>query len=406
MKHTLIPLCALLAVTAAATAQDSPQADPFLDAVREHTHALTLDGRVMSGPGAAFLRARMDEADLFAMGEQHGTADIAEFATALYAYGADRGYGAYVMEVGPHSAPLAEALLEQGPDRFEAEARRHAGGLAFPFLFYAEEAALARLAATHGAAAQTALWGVDQEFVASGSLHAERLAQLAQTDAERDAAEAFAQAVNENMMAIGAGRPEPLNALAEAFAGNEDALGLIAALQVSNAIYAPFTGRGGSVYTANDRRERYMREMFLGHAARAEAAGDMPQKLFFKFGGNQMMRGRTRTHVMGFAAFLDEWAFATGRSFYNIMVECRGGQVTDPRSGSHAPCEAYLAREDSPFTAASPNGQAVVIDLAALRPIAARMADSLDGDVVNTVFAYDALVILPGVAPAGLIAAE
>jgi hypothetical protein len=398
----LTSIIGALVLAVPALAQETDARREFIAAAEAAMMPLDLDADGMGGEGAGFLRERARAAELVMMGEQHATADIARFATHLYNDIADAGFGAYVAEIGPWSAAIAEPYLESGLSSFADEARQRAGGLGYPFLFFTEDAELAQAVVTHPSASETALWGVDQVFIAAGPILAPWISARAVTPDQIAAAIAFEDALAENPMLIGAGQPDNFDALERAFADDEDVSALVRAMQLSNEIYAPFTGRGGSGYLANHARETFMREQFLRHVDRARAEGDMPERLFFKFGGNHAMRGRTPTHVMGFGGFIEEWGRINGFSYFSLMAECRGGEARNPQSGETGPCQSYLVGPDTLLGQALPD-TAVVIDLVALRRPAIAAQAHLDPQVFDAIFAFDALVILPDVAAAGMI---
>jgi hypothetical protein len=400
-KLIVLTLLGSGAANAAQTASIDPQA-LFEAAFWSATMPITVGDDAIEGPGADFLIARASEADLVMMGEQHATADIANFGRLFYGQIADLGFGAYVAEIDPWSAEAAEDLLDIGLSEFIEDARHRAGGLGYPFLFFHEDAALAHAIVTHPAAAETALWGVDQVFIAAGDLLVEWIEARAQTDAQIAAIHAFAAALGEDPMAIGSQPADILDDLELAFEDQADVSELLAAMRLSNAIYAPFTGRGGSIYTANHARESWMRDRFLAHVERAIAEDDLPERLFFKFGGNHAMRGRTPTHVMGFGGFIEEWGRIRGRDFFNFMVECRGGDMSNPQSGAATDCASYFIDPESWLAQLLPDGP-VVVDLRAMRPAAIAARSQLDTTAFDAIFAFDVLVVLPDVQAARLV---
>lgn len=389
-------------VANAAQTTDSDPQDEFETAFRAAMMSITVGDDVIEGPGADFLIAQASQAELFMMGEQHATADIAHFARLLYGEIAEMGYGSYVAEVDPWSAMAAEALLDAGLSDFIADARQRAGGLGYPFLFFHEDAELAHAIVTHSDASETALWGVDQVFIAAGELLAEWISERAQTDGQIAASQAFAAVIADDPMAIGSQPGDILNDLDLAFADQTDVSELLTAMRHSNAIYAPFTGRGGSIYAANQARELWLRDRFLAHVERALAEDDMPERLFFKFGGNHAMRGRTPTHVIGFGGFIEEWGRIEGLNFFNFMVECQGGEMSNSQTGAVTPCQSYMIGADSRLAELLPDGP-VVVDLRAIRPAAIAARSSLDTAEFEAIFAFDALVVLPDVEAASLV---
>jgi hypothetical protein len=390
----------LIAALVASTAQ--AQESALAEAVRDNARPLVFSEGGLSGDGGDWLNAQAANAHLVGFGEQHATADIARFAQAWFVDLDQAGFDHAVIEVGPWGTRAAEALLRDEVGAFEADAAVRADGLAYPFLFFQEEADLARMIVNRQTSGGPALFGVDQEFIAGGSILAERLAELAETPQQTDAVDTFAAALADNAWLLGAGDPEAFDPLATAFAsGPAEAQALIAEMQRSNRIYAPFTGRGGSGLLANTEREEGMRQYFLEAWTEISETSTESPRVFFKFGGNHLMRGHTNTHVPGFGGFLAEWGFAQGFDFFNVMVDCDGGEVTDPRSGAASACESYFPLEGSPFAGLSDAGP-VVIDLVALRRTAVRDG-SLDPKLTRLILAYDAYVLLPDVAPATLV---
>jgi hypothetical protein len=396
--HFITGILAASLLASTSQAEDSVLAA----AAREATRPLAISADGLSGTGGDWLNAQADLAHLVGFGEQHATADIALFAQAWFSDLDAQGYDHAVIEVGPWSTRAAEALLRGAPGEFEADVAARADGLAYPFLFFQEEADFARDVVARHEMPGPALFGVDQEFIAGGTILAERLALLAQTAEQRDAVHAFSAALAENAWLVGAADGEVFDELSTAFAGGPaEARDLVAEMQRSNRIYAPFTGRGGSGLLANTEREEGMRSYFLDAWATIAASRSNTPRVFFKFGGNHLMRGHTNTHVPGFGGFLAEWGFARGLGFFNVMVDCDGGLMTDPRSGEASACESYFPLEGSPFEGLAADGP-VVIDLVGLRSTAAR-DEALDPRILRLILAFDAYVLLPDVAPATLI---
>ncbi|MDP2733593.1 MAG: hypothetical protein Q8O63_10880, partial [Hoeflea sp.] len=233
-------------------------------AARENTYPLSFSAEGLAGPGGDFLNAAATRAGITGMGEQHASADIARFATAWYADLNEMGYGHAFIEIGPWGTRAAEALLRQPAGVFEADAAARADGPAYPFLFYQEEADFARSVVQAHDGRGAALWGLDQEFIAGGSILADRLEQLAGSSRQRAAVAGFRTALEETPWLVGMGAAGSFDALEAAFAdGNREAVALIAEIQRSNRIYAPFVGQGGSVYEANYVREDGMKGYFL-----------------------------------------------------------------------------------------------------------------------------------------------
>ncbi len=378
--------------------------DRVAEAIEAATMPLLVSEAGLAGPGGDWLNRRAGDADLVALGEQHATADIARFAAAWFVTLDGAGYDHAVIEIGPWSTRRAEALLRRPGRAFEQDALSRAGGLAYPFLFFQEEADFARMVVERHDGDGPALFGVDQEFIAAGSLLTEILAEYASTPDQAAAVQAYAGRLETAPFALGQAGPDQFEALAAAFAdGPAGARNLVAEMQRSNRIYAPFTGRGGSALLANDERELGMKTYFLEAWAQIAAEAGPDARIFFKFGGNHVMRGHTRTHVSSLGNFLAEWSVLTGRRFFNVMADCQGGAMLDPRARTAQPCQSYFDIQGTPFEDLAAQGP-VVIDLAALRPVLLGEQE-LSAELRQLLLAFDAYVIFPEAEAARFIGA-
>ena len=392
MLKTLISSTAVvLAASLAAFAQDP---DPLAEAISANTHALSFTRDALAGPGGMLLNQAALDADVLAVGEIHGAADVADFAQGWYAAFDAAQPAAYATEIGALSAPYAaQAMAEGGVDAFRSHVESLPNPLAYAFLFYEDEARLAAHAVTsHGPGA---LWGLDYEFTASGALFAGIFLDLAETRAQIEASEQFAASAADPMM-VGAVEPEAFDGLAEAFDGVAQAEAIIEALRFSNAAYQPFMGRGGSGWVANHIREQRIKANFLDHW---QAMAERHRRVFIKLGAGHLMRGVSPTRISSLGNFLTEWGFSEGVSVYSAFVTCDGGETRNPLSGAAHDCGRPMI-EGTRFEGLASDGP-VVVDLAALRPT--RAAGRASEDERALIFGFDALVILPDVAPSTIL---
>ncbi len=397
---------ALVAISALAMSVQPGAAPerPSSEIIADHRLAIAGDGQVFSGPGWDRLLAEAEAAQFFMIGEQHATADIARFATALHAELARRGYSHAALEIGPWSTEFAEQQVRSGTGRLREYIKAPGHGFTLPFLFFQEEIDLVEQVVRASPDREHALWGVDQEFIGSGPIVAVLLRDLADNPAERAAAAEFAGRSSADPMLVGSIDADALDRLTEAFAGNPPALELIAALKLSSEIYAPFLGRpGSSAYEGNLRRENYMKTNFVRHFAEAEARLGAPPKVFMKFGGYHAMRGMTGTNVPGFGNFIAEWGLPRGFSMVNIMIDCAGGDALDPQTNRPGPCDPYFGPETL-IGAMARKDRMTLIDLRALRPGLRRMTD-LDPLSRQTILAFDYYLVIENVRAATPVAA-
>ena len=293
------------------------------------------------------------------------------------------GYDRSALEIGPHSAREVERVIRSGSGRLAAAMRTPERDFSIAFLFWAEESALAEQMVGLSPARADALWGLDQEFVGSLAWLLPRLETAARTPAQRAAVADLRARAAADPMALGNLPAEALTPLGAAFPGNA----LVADLLLSNRIYAPFTGRGGSGLEANTLRETYMKRNFLSLFEAAERRSGRPPRVFLKFGANHMMRGFSTTNIPSLGNFIAEWGLSRGFGTVNIFIDCVGGAQNDPRSGANSPCDSSdMLPADSPLHDMG-EGRLALFDL---RPLRARIGRAeVDPLTRRLVLAFD-----------------
>lgn len=401
VRRLLITVAAMFSAPAAA--QQADNSDALRAAIDENRLEIERDAAgSLSGPGWDRLIANASEAQFFLIGEQHATADIGEIAGAMYRALDDHGYNYMAMEVGPYGMAAAETMAREGTLRDYIA--RPGNALVIPFLFYSEDLAIVEDAARLSDAPSGIFWGIDQEFIAGGPLIAARLEGLARTEAQRAVVADFAALTAANPMAVGAAQPDEFAALRAAFDTGEDrdALEIIDAILLSNSIYAPFTGRGGAIYPANLIRENYMKDNFLRAFERIEARDGTPPRVYFKFGANHMMRGLSSTNVPALGNFLAEWGRTRDFGVVNVMIDCLGGEMRDPRSGETRPCESYLLEQGSLIREAAGGAPLTLIDLRPLRALIRRNTE-IDAGSRTLIFGFDFYLGVANVRPATMV---
>ena len=388
--------------SAAAIIQAAPAPPPAPDPVTELSKNVIPIVEAARGEfsGAGWDRLIADGAasHFFMIGEQHGVADIVRFGASAQRALAARGYTHAAYEIGPWSTDVAERLARSGDGKLARYLTQPEKTLSIPFLFEQEEVDLAEQIVRNSPDKVDALWGLDQEFVRSGAVAVDLLGGWATTSAERAAIEAYSAKLASNPDLVGAAAWSESEALEKAFANNAKASELIAALKLSNEIYAPFTGRGGSGYGGNLRRETYLKANFVRSFTAAEKRNGRAPKVFLKFGGYHAQKGFTGTNVPGLGNFLYEWGLAKGQGFTNIMVECVGGEAHNPFKGSSAPCQPYF-RADSAIAKLPKPERLTLIDLRPLRPLLRRMT-ALDQESRQLILSFDYYLAIKDVKPA------
>lgn len=400
-----VSVCFLVMAAAIAVAQDDADAE-LRQLIAAHTHRVILEKGVLQGDGARFLRSQIADTHFFLVGEQHATADLAHLAMALWNEAHDVGYEYHAIEVGPSGTERIEALLRTaGRDALRSYQLQDDNLLTFPFVFFTEEAELLQAVVQDSQDQERALWGLDQEFIAGGRVVLQQLAALATTDAQRRAVGQAQLQAADSLMWLGMSPPETFQPLADAFADNVAGKKLVDAILLSNAIYAPFTGRGGSVYTANDIRERYMKTNFVHYFREAEERMRHKPRVFLKLGANHLAAGHSPTHVLTLGTFLNDFALLEELQTFSLLLDCQGGLSRDPRTEETEECSSYFLGADSNLAALLPEEQMALVDLRSLRPYMKKFED-WDERSRQLLIAYDGVIFVKDVAPATTVGHE
>lgn len=396
---------ALLAATSTPAQEPESPDNALMEIARANTLEITRteDGR-LTGEGWERLIADAASAQFFMIGEQHATADIAEIETAIYRGLVDHGFNYMAVELGPWSTRYAETLIRESDDYMSAIRTAPGDGYALPFLFFAEDAELVQQVVRLSPSPSETLWGVDQEFVAAAPLLIPMIEALARTDAQHAVLASFDELAASNPMAIGAEAPDLFAALRAAFDTGEDdnALEMVDAIILSNRIYRPFMGSGEPTYPANLLRENYMKRNFVDHFERIERRDGSPPRVFLKFGANHVMRGRSLTNVPAMGDFIVEWGRSRDFRAVNILIDCLGGEATEPLSGATIPCESYMLDEGSLLARLAEGQSLTLIDLRPLRA-AVRRGSTIDAGTRDLIFAFDYYLGVADVSAATLI---
>ena len=355
-----------------------------------------------AGPGWDWLVQQARDARFTLIGEEHGVAETAQLAGALFNTLRGSGYSRMAIELSP--------IIAQD---IEAAGRRY--GLQGILDFFAvpttwspmylrEEAQF--LAAVIGAAPRNerVLWGCDREIFSDRYLIA-RLepkvpprAREAFTRLKGASANAWAQ---QTPFLFSQQDPAVVSAVRAAWPhADRESDTILRTLEETLAINA--VGRTGTAWDSSDRRARWMRNCL---AERLREERGSPPKVLMKFGYNHMIRGANYVNIFDLGAMTDEVAALGGARAFHILVLPGPGSrqaVLGPgRSFGSVSSDEFdeFRAGDQRLTRVLPNANATgheVIDLRALRPLAMRGLESWNSDVVRTIHGYDAAVIWKG----------
>jgi len=371
---------------------------------RRHYYPLTAsaDGTQFSGAGWERLRVDIGKSQFVLLGENHGTAQMPQFAAAV---ARELKPAVYVGEIDSYVARKVVELTAQ-PGEPSAYLRQHPSALCFAGM--AEEFELIR-----GLRAQHArIIGIDQVFAASaGPLYAQLAAEVkgraGRAYFSREAARYQAQdLINEQqqrpyytMIKQSPGSIDSLLALTQ---GERPATQQLA--QDYAASYRIYTGKGGN----HQRRLNLMKRNLLHELKPYQtAAGLNTPPMLFKFGGVHLGRGIS---PIGFGAYYDvgnlvqNLADVQGKQSLHVLVLGKQGRQLATLNPAHT------AKLSVPYTQADYNDEApikaftdqvngpawVAFDLRPLRDALTEGKLHLDKPALERlVLGYDYLVVIP-----------
>jgi hypothetical protein len=363
------------------------------------------DGR-LAGPGARWLLQRASKSQFVFVGEDHGIAQIPQFASALWHELTPLGYKHVAVEEGPWVIALADKYVR----RSDKKAIQTYKTSVVPNLEYGSDehfAFLDVLRSTSQGSKIPTVWGLDQEMRIVPLLN--RLLTLAPDNgAVRAVNSLLSKTIRSDKEGIGSlglfyGYRDDILAIRKAFGtrATAEARQLIDAMEISDRLYdnnrrasSELTG-----YESNREREEMMKDLFLRQYRTAQQSGERIPKVMLWFGEYHGVRGISPTNVVSLGDFLSGLAQYNGRGFLNIAVTCgrnglRSGTGHDVGSvGKDIPCGADEAEWAQPMLKAA-KWKWTLFDLAAIRPALHAGAVKAGPPFSTLVFQYDSLLVI------------
>ena len=398
-RHSLL----LLSLVATSAAAQAPQ-DRLLSALQSNRLALTLtDGRP-AGPGWDLLVREAGNARFTLIGEEHGVAETAQLAAALFTALRPSGYSRFAVELSPAIAQDAEAAARrngvQGVEDFLKTPNL------FTFYNLHEEAQFLAHVVQNAPRDARVIFGFDREIFNDRYLIAKlepkvppaaRAAFARLKEASTNAWAQNARTGNPDDMFILAADSGLVSALRAAWPNpDRESDVVLRSLEASMAVET--LERTGGAWPYMERRARLGRDNFA-----ALLRGDSA-KLLVKFGYKHMNRAANYLNSFDIGAMADEVAALTGeRAFHILVIPGPGSRQAVLGAGGFGSIATDSVDEmragDQRLTRVLANANASgheVIDLRPLRRLAMRGLESWNADVVRTIHGYDAVVIWKG----------
>jgi len=384
-------------------------AERLLEALRGNRLPLTM-GDVPAGRGWDWLVQQARDARFTLIGEEHGVAETAQLAAALFNALSGSGYSRMAIELSPIIAQDIEAAARR--NGLQGILNFFAAPDTWSPMYMREEAQFLAAVVKAAPRNERVLWGLDREIFSDRYL----ISKL-ETKVPPRAKESFTRLkeASTNAWARHKQNPSPENifclsqdpavvtAVRTAWTNpDRESDMILRTLEESLAIST--AARTMSAWAYGERRAQWKRYNLSARLKEEQGRGS-PPKVMFKFGYNHMIRGANYVNIFDVGAMTDEVAALSGSRAFHILVL--------PGPGSHqavlGPGRSFVSVSSDEFdefragdqrlTRVLSNANATgheVIDFRALRPLAQRGLDSWNPDVVRTIHGYDAAVIWKG----------
>jgi hypothetical protein len=386
----------------------------FTEALKKNRGAISVQDGKLAGPSAEVLRGALADAQFVAMGEDHGTRQIPEFAAALCAELAPHGFHHLGLEVGTYVAPDLEKMARSadGAKQLAEFEKKYPETIAF--YNWREEFAMLQKCENAASPGHMTIWGMDQEFMGATGFLADKI--LA-TNPGPDATAAVEALLKENGEARAAaaksGSPgdlfmmtakqEELDHVRDLLKkqGKPEAQKLFDAFLVSREIYQK--NMTADYYKSNRQRALLMKKNFSEPFASSTQANGVLPKVFFKFGAYHMYRGINPLHSSELGNLIGEAAEANQlKSVHILIVGVKGEQLHFVGIGKPAEAGALdlAGDKDSPFLFFKPlfgtqvENSWTLYDLRALRDGFSKYG-KIDPELERVIFGYDFVVLIP-----------
>ena len=353
----------------------------------------------LTGPGADWLRQQLRGTRFVMLGEEHGSAGIAEFSTALWRDLADEGFDHVAIETDPWIAGFTEAQLRSDGQQGLARAIAAIPGvIALPFYAWDAEAGfLDTVLRTAPKRRSATLWGLDQVFLGGATPLLQDIAREARSPAARAlATDLLPLAVKKDFLpGIGRQRLPELESLLRD--DRPDLLARVSAMRESGEIYRAFVTDDREAWPANLQREHLMKRNLIAAMRHAEERDRSVPRVLFKFGTYHLPRGLSPTLVPTLGSFAAAWAEARGEQTVNIAVACGPKGRIATFTGGDEPCASGFAEYFGDSAKTLARGPIAVIDLRIWKQRPSRWAGMPDVGR-HIIEGYDVLVVVDGTA--------
>lgn len=398
----------LAGISAFATVSYAEEASPpsFASRLARVSAPLQVKPDGLSGAGALVLSDAVAASRYVLIGESHMTREIPVFTTQICRLMAPSGLTAMAIETGPEAAHLIDAAMrsEDRETRIGDFLNTHPDGVAF---FNGRDEVRMAGDCANAAGPGFELWGLDQEFLGSGSHLLQEMLASGPGPISRSALTGLnVQSQDATAAALASGSPLDLfllsvpqadldhAAVAVAQDGGARAQYLFGLLTESRAIYQASQSRQGD---PNGRRARLMKRTFAAQLAENPGA-----RVLMKFGAWHFYKSLNPLDQRDLGAYVAERAEGEGVTALHIMVPgARGDYAGYAGVGRPKAVKSFDMDSEDPdwrkdVVLAHPTefaaGSWILVDLRALR---AEGLSSAPAEWRELALGYDIAILAP-----------
>lgn len=397
--------------SAPVTAQDTLDSDSsttLKQVLQKNKYPVELAGGELKGQGGQWLLEQSKEATVVTVGEIHGTQEIPALVKALIGDLQEADEFEYLaLEVSPWTAGQMSDSLKMRNKSYNKLIERYPN--AIPFYNFKAELALIDQA-VEGSKMQQPLWGLDQIFAFSTSMAFDRLKELAHSAEARSAVQSLRsqqssaddprlQNLPEGIpTSISVYRPSDFNQLKGHFKGVKEAQKILSELAESAKIYRLNDGQN---YKSNQLRARYLRENLRSSVQQAHKSSDELTTIVIKIGARHAYKGRTPNNALDVGNLSVSLARSRGGEAFNVAVLCGPESKNRTFPNRVVKCEHPYLNEDIQSLI---NNEAILFDLTSLHPLLHNGSVTLDRDMEELFWGFDAVIFIPNTQAAEPIA--
>jgi len=415
MKPLIAPLiCALMlcVLWSSAIAQEEPETrqQAISLAAEEHSYQLSHEDSAFFGPGWDHLLEEGRKVRFFSIGEEHGIAENAELAAALFSELARHGYSKFVIEVSPYMAERMDDSLSSGGIEGLKNLFREPGGEP-AFFGMKEEAQMLASVRQSVRFGNAVFWGVDYEVLGDRQMISElegikkpesaSNAVKALREASDTAWERYAESGNLGEIFSFSGDPAHVR---EVIAQWPDLAAypsrLLNTLEQTLEINRLFIT--GENWASNRMRAELIRSNFLKHwNGYLDLSPPERPRVMLKLGASHLARGRNSNGVFDLGTLLPELADIEGERYFSMLVLPGRGASTavfDTASVSYRPAppkDRYDDGLDLLFDVAS-GDEFTLIDLRPLRQYLGGRPEPSLVKLADVAHGFDMILIMNG----------